>query len=47
MCKIDPDSSLCYGCLRTLEEVGAWSNSDDDEKRAVWGKIAQRLESAP
>jgi predicted Fe-S protein YdhL (DUF1289 family) len=32
--------------LRTLEEVGAWSNSDDDEKRAVWGKIAQRLEAA-
>jgi predicted Fe-S protein YdhL (DUF1289 family) len=46
VCKIDPDSSLCYGCLRTLEEVGAWSNSDDDEKRAVWGKIAQRLEAA-
>jgi predicted Fe-S protein YdhL (DUF1289 family) len=47
VCKIDPDSSLCYGCLRTLEEIGAWANSDDDEKRAVWGKIAQRLEAAP
>jgi predicted Fe-S protein YdhL (DUF1289 family) len=47
VCKIDPDSSLCYGCLRTLEEIGVWANSDDDEKRAVWSKIAQRLEAAP
>ena len=47
VCKIDPESSLCYGCMRTLEEIGAWANSDDDEKRAVWGKIAQRLEASP
>jgi predicted Fe-S protein YdhL (DUF1289 family) len=47
VCKIAPDSGLCYGCLRTLEEVGAWSTSDDDDKRAVWGKIAERLEASP
>jgi len=47
VCKIDPDSSLCYGCLRTLEEIGAWANSEDAEKRAVWVKIAERLEASP
>jgi predicted Fe-S protein YdhL (DUF1289 family) len=47
VCKIDPDSSLCYGCLRTLQEIGAWSTSEDADKRAVWGKIAQRLEASP
>ena len=47
VCKIAPDSGLCYGCLRTLEEIGAWANSEDDDKRAVWGKIAQRLEASP
>ena len=47
VCKIDPDSNLCYGCLRTLEEIGAWANSDYEDKRAVWGKIAERLEASP
>lgn len=47
VCKIAPDSGLCYGCLRTLEEIGAWSTSEDADKRAVWAKIAQRLEPAP
>lgn len=47
VCKIAPDSGLCYGCLRTLEEIGAWSTSEDADKRAVWAKIAQRLEAAP
>ena len=47
VCKIAPDSGLCYGCLRTLEEIGAWANSDDEDKRAVWGKIAERLEASP
>lgn len=47
VCKIAPDSGLCYGCLRTLEEIGAWSTSEDADKRAIWAKIAQRLEAAP
>ena len=47
VCKIAPDSGLCYGCLRTLEEIGAWANSDYEDKRAVWGKIAERLEASP
>ncbi len=46
VCKIAPESGLCYGCLRTLEEIGAWATSDDEDKRAVWGKIAQRLEAS-
>jgi uncharacterized protein len=47
VCKIDSANGLCYGCLRTLEEIGTWSTSDDDDKRAVWGKIAQRLKAYP
>lgn len=47
VCKIAPDTGLCYGCLRTLEEIGAWANSEDEDKHAVWVKIAQRLEASP
>ena len=47
VCKIAHDTGLCYGCLRTLEEIGAWANSEDEDKHAVWVKIAQRLEASP
>jgi hypothetical protein len=47
VCKIAPETGLCYGCLRTLEEIGAWANSEDEDKQAIWVKIAQRLEASP
>lgn len=43
MCKMGPDG-LCQGCLRTLDEIVAWSKADDDYKRAVWQAIRQREE---
>jgi len=42
VCRIDEASGLCIGCLRTLDEVAAWSTLDDAGKRAVWHAIAQR-----
>ena len=26
VCKLDPNSNLCEGCLRTSEEISNWSN---------------------
>jgi len=43
---MDPDSGLCTGCLRTLDEIGAWSLLDDEDKRAVWRSIASRRSAA-
>jgi hypothetical protein len=42
VCVIDPLSGLCSGCLRTLDEIAAWSLLDDDAKRAVWSALARR-----
>ncbi len=42
VCRMDPGSSLCLGCLRTIDEIVAWSRFDDEAKRAVWRLIAQR-----
>jgi predicted Fe-S protein YdhL (DUF1289 family) len=42
VCRIDAASGLCVGCLRTLEEIAAWSTLNDAQKRAVWQAIAQR-----
>lgn len=42
VCRMEVSSGLCLGCLRTLEEITAWSTLDDEGKRAAWGRIEQR-----
>lgn len=36
-------SGLCVGCGRTLDEIALWSVLDDDDKRAVWALLPERL----
>lgn len=42
VCSIDAASGLCAGCLRTLDEIAAWSTLDASARRAVWRAIADR-----
>ena len=42
ICRIDAASGWCEGCLRTLDEVAAWSMLDDAGKRAVWLELGRR-----
>ena len=42
VCTMESRTGLCRGCLRTLDEIGAWSTLDDEGKRAVWARIEQR-----
>ncbi|MCL4184152.1 MAG: DUF1289 domain-containing protein [Burkholderiaceae bacterium] len=42
ICRIDPATGLCEGCLRSLGEIAGWSTFDDDAKRAVWTTIEAR-----
>lgn len=44
LCILDPETGFCKGCLRTIEEIGAWIGLDDDARRAVLERVAQRLE---
>jgi uncharacterized protein len=43
ICTWDPESGLCLGCGRTLEEIGDWSAMTDAERRAVMEKLPDRL----
>ena len=43
VCVMDPQSQVCAGCWRSLEEIGAWSRMPDEAKRQVWSSIQQRL----
>lgn len=42
VCRMNASSGLCEGCLRTLDEIAAWSTLDDPARRAVWLHIARR-----
>jgi predicted Fe-S protein YdhL (DUF1289 family) len=45
VCRVDPASGYCEGCLRTIEEIAAWSTLTDAQKRAVWQRLPQRREA--
>jgi uncharacterized protein len=42
LCKMNRDTGFCEGCLRTIDEIVAWSGADDDYKRAVWAELRLR-----
>ena len=42
VCRMNPDSKLCEGCFRTLDEIAGWSALSADEKRAVLVKLPAR-----
>lgn len=43
VCAMNAASGLCDGCLRTLDEIAAWSTLADEDKRDVWALIEQRV----
>jgi predicted Fe-S protein YdhL (DUF1289 family) len=45
LCRMDANSGLCEGCLRTLDEIAGWATATDDAKRLVLSAIAQRRAS--
>ena len=47
VCRMDVTSDLCEGCLRTLGEIGAWSDLDRAQRLAVWQRIEQRAQGGP
>lgn len=42
ICTIDPASRLCVGCLRTLDEIGAWGGLSEGERRRIMGDLPVR-----
>jgi predicted Fe-S protein YdhL (DUF1289 family) len=46
ICVINPNSGLCEGCLRNLEEVAGWGQMPSVQQREVWERIKGRCEQA-
>lgn len=43
ICTYDPQSGLCRGCGRTLDEIGGWFSMSVAERRAVMEQLPERL----
>ncbi len=47
LCVMSPQTGLCQGCDRTMDEIIGWSSAGEDRKRTVWRAILQRRQKAP
>ncbi len=45
VCALDPQSGLCRGCFRTLEEIADWLEMTPEQKLATLERAAQRARS--
>jgi predicted Fe-S protein YdhL (DUF1289 family) len=46
VCIMDPRTSLCLGCGRTLPEIARWHRMDTTERHAVMALLAGRMADA-
>ena len=42
ICVIEPNSRLCTGCLRSIDEISAWSRMSAEERQAVMAELPDR-----
>jgi predicted Fe-S protein YdhL (DUF1289 family) len=43
---MDPRTSLCFGCGRTLAEIARWPRMESAERRALMARLADRMTKA-
>jgi predicted Fe-S protein YdhL (DUF1289 family) len=46
VCMIDPKTSLCFGCGRTLPEIARWHRIDTAERLAIMELLPARMAEA-
>ncbi|WP_084545100.1 DUF1289 domain-containing protein [Derxia gummosa] len=44
VCRIDPASGYCEGCLRTLDEIAHWGPMTPARKRQLWAQLPLRFD---
>lgn len=42
ICVIHPETQLCTGCARSLQEIGGWSGMSSETRRAVMADLPNR-----
>ncbi|SFI74536.1 DUF1289 domain-containing protein [Celeribacter neptunius] len=46
ICQIHPETRLCLGCARSIDEIASWSRMSPEERRAIMAELPSR-EPAP
>ncbi|MGZ3255034.1 MAG: DUF1289 domain-containing protein [Burkholderiaceae bacterium] len=42
VCTMHPQTGLCNGCFRTIDEIVQWGTASESTKRAIWIALLQR-----
>ena len=42
VCSIDPESKLCLGCLRSIDEIAIWSQIDNKKALEIMKDLKNR-----
>lgn len=46
ICELAADGGLCRGCLRSVDEIAAWSRLTPEARRSVLRRVAERRRRA-
>lgn len=44
ICVVHPVERICTGCLRSIDEIGAWSRMSHEERREVMETLPSRAD---
>nr|WP_321509552.1 DUF1289 domain-containing protein [uncultured Celeribacter sp.] len=42
VCQIHPDTRLCLGCARSIDEIAQWSRMSQTERRRIMEELPER-----
>jgi predicted Fe-S protein YdhL (DUF1289 family) len=46
VCTLDPETGLCEGCGRTLDEIARWYGLSEDERVRIMRGLEERMRRA-
>lgn len=44
ICVVHPEARICTGCLRSIEEITAWSRMSREERAEIMAALPQRAD---
>jgi predicted Fe-S protein YdhL (DUF1289 family) len=42
ICVVHPEARLCTGCLRSIDEIGAWSRMSPEDRSRIMAELPGR-----
>jgi len=45
VCLMNPDTELCRGCFRTLDEIARWASMTDEEREKILLLLEERKQT--